>query len=145
MATFTLLPNAPVWPLVLSPGGACISFNRTHRQILFQSLPVAVAGHYGAGRFVLFGGPHLLEGGAFGLLPEPDNLRFAKNVLHWLLADAPPIPVVTSPGVETSDDPWRDLCRLDPQHPGAEAVVLVERVLRETGILKALNRANWAA
>jgi hypothetical protein len=145
MATFTLLPNAPVWPLVLSPGGACISFNRTHRQILFQSLPVAVAGHYGAGRFVLFGGPHVLEGGTFGLLPEADNLRFAQNVLHWLLSDAPSFPETASSNIETPDGQWRDLCRLDPHHQGAGAVVLVERVLRETGILKSLNRANWAA
>jgi len=52
MATFTVFPGADVCPLVFSPGGRCITFNRTFRQISFQSLPIAVAGRYGIGRFV---------------------------------------------------------------------------------------------
>jgi len=84
MATFTILPGSHIRPLVLSPGGACISYNRTHRYVSFQSHPVAVAGTYGAGRFALFGGPHAFETGQLGLLAETSNARFLENVVRWL-------------------------------------------------------------
>ena len=67
-ATFTLLPRANVVPVAVSPGGPCITFNRTHRLVSFQSLPIGVAGTFGRGRFALFGGPHAFETGPLGFL-----------------------------------------------------------------------------
>src|SRR5206468_9532358 len=88
-ATFTILPGATTVPLALSAGGNCISFDRTLRRISFASLPVAVAGLNGRGRFALFGGPHVFETGTYGLLASHDNARFLQNVLRWLLDDRP--------------------------------------------------------
>jgi hypothetical protein len=89
LATFSILPCAVVLPLATSPGVTCISFNRTHRRISFQSLPIAVAGLFGQGRFALFGGPHVFETGAFGLLDQADNGRFLANVIGWLRSENP--------------------------------------------------------
>jgi hypothetical protein len=89
VATFTLQPDAPAWPLALSAGGSCLSFDRTLRRLSFESLPIAVCGHHGAGRFALFGGPHLFESSPLGLLAQGDNTRFLHNTLGWLLSDAP--------------------------------------------------------
>jgi hypothetical protein len=102
-ATFTILPGTTAWPLALSTGGSCLSFNRTLRRIRFDSLPIAVVGHHGAGRFALFGGPHLFESSPLGLLAEADNRHFLQNVLAWLQADG----VVIEPAAETPGEPNR--------------------------------------
>ena len=154
-ATFDLVPGAPVRALALSPGGACISFNRTHREIIFQSRPIAVAGTHGRGRFALFGGPHAFEAGTFGLVHQADNARFLQNIADWLLSEAPlhewanesqfPTPEDSDRLQRQAQEHWNDLGRVSIQNQSQSAVKLVERRLRETGILKALNRANWAA
>jgi hypothetical protein len=146
MATFTLipLPGTMVRPLVFSPGGRCISFNRTHRQISFLSLPIAVAGTHGDGRFVLFGGPHAFETGTFGLLAEADNARFLENVLRWLLADELTALEPIKP-IFNQDNPllWKQFCQIEGQGRGEPTVAYLERLLRTTGVLKALSRASW--
>ena len=142
MATFTLLPGASAWPLALSPGGSCISFNRAHRRINFASLPVAVAGVYGKGRFVLLGGPHVFEAGPFGLVQWADNARFLHNVLHWLLDDTPRTmaPNSTAPlAGPTAEKFWL----VENRGPGQTTVAYVERQLRSNGVLKALHQAKW--
>jgi len=155
MATFDLVPGAPVRVLALSPGGACISFNRTHREIIFQSRPIAVAGTHGRGRFALFGGPHVFETGTFGLLHLSDNTRFLQNTADWLLSEAPlqecssdsqfPSPEESDRLQRQAQELWKDLACVTRQNQSDSAVKPVERRFRETGILKALNRANWAA
>ena len=151
LATFALHPGAPVQPLALSPGGCCISFDCVHRRISFLSLPIAVAGRYGQGRFVLFGGPHAFETGPLGLLHTAHNRRFLANVLAWLLADG----FVESPAVSCEPPPavtawigllterYRDLCQVEDTGKGAGTVAFVERLLQETGVLKALARPSW--
>ncbi|MHC1763409.1 MAG: hypothetical protein AB9869_03745 [Verrucomicrobiia bacterium] len=153
MATFTILPGANARPLALSPGGRCITFNRTTREISFESLPVAVAGTYGRGRFVLFGGPHALETGALGLLHAADNARFAVNVLGWLLPKPEPdkeedsltVPRVNERHLdEPTADRWKEFSRIEGRGKGENVITSVERVLRRKGVLRALCRARWA-
>ena len=142
MATISILPGATVRPLALSTGGRCLSFDRTLREIRFQSLPLAVAGHSGQGRFALFGGPHVFETGPLGLLDQADNARFLRNVLDWLTREevearsAAPAPYAAA----------TDNCELSHVEWGGEGrsvVETVERTLRRTGVSKALNRAKW--
>jgi len=147
MATFTVLPGAQARPLALSAGGSCISFDRTFRKISFASLPIAVAGLHGRGRFALFGGPHAFEAGAFGLLPSHDNARFLRNVLRWLLDDGAP-DLVAAPNAHHSDgtfffDHGLDVIRAGDTNENQHTVRYVERMLRRTGVLRALRRAKW--
>jgi len=142
MATFTILPGATASPLALSPGGNCISFNRAHREINFASLPIAVAGSHGKGRFVLLGGPHAFEIGPFGLLTIADNARFLHNALSWLLADGPTDPA-PSRLPQCSVDMVSDLGRVENEGKRQSTVAFLERLLRSTGVLKALSQAKW--
>jgi hypothetical protein len=146
MATFTLLPGTNLTPLALSAGGNCISFNRSFRRISFASLPIAVAGQHGQGRVALFGGPHLFEIGNYGLLSANDNAKFVQNVLHWLLDDGDPQLVSESTthhslGAFVFNDGLQTVSH--GQQPSEQTVAYVERVLRRTGVLKALNRPQW--
>jgi hypothetical protein len=147
MATFTILPGAQARPLALSAGGSCISFNRTFKKISFASLPIAVAGVWGCGRFALFGGPHAFETGRFGLLTSQDNARFLKNVLRWLLDDSPAC-LNPEPTAHHSDGTFffnngLDVIRSGDTNGSQQTIAYVERMMRRTGMLKALGRANW--
>jgi len=146
-ATFTILPGANVVPLALSAGGKCISFDRSLRCIRFSSLPVAVAGQSGRGRFALFGGPHVFETGTYGLLTSHDNARFLQNVLRWLLDDGPP-GLQPRPTTHHALGTYffnrqleveREVQAQRDQH----TIAYVERILRQTGIIKALDRPYW--
>ena len=144
VATFTLEPNATAWPLALSTGGGCLSFDRTLRRISFASLPIAVCGHHGAGRFAWFGGPHLFESSPLGLLGQADNTRFLQNTLAWLLskeADDEPRPEPRrEPGIAPC---FQALSRVEACGNGERTIASVERALRKAGVLKALSRAQW--
>jgi hypothetical protein len=142
MATFTILPGTAAWPVALSPGGSCISFNRAHRRISFASLPLAVAGLCGKGRFVLVGGPHAFECGTFGLLNLADNARFLNNLLRWLLDDGP-VPATAGEVPAACEDLAPELCRVESRGTGQRTVAYVERQLRSTGVLRALHQAKW--
>ena len=142
-ATFTLLPGATAWPLALSAGGACLSFDRTLRRICWTSRPLAVAGQHGPGRFALFGGPHVFESSPLGLLAQPDNTRFLHNILDWLLqgvvgAGGPGLSLATPP-TNTGHD-WTGV---EARGEGARTIAAMERLLRQTGVFKALSRAKW--
>src|SRR5262249_2690101 len=112
----------------------------------FASLPLAVVGCHGAGRFALFGGPHVFESSALGLLNAADNSRFLRNVLEWLLADeAEAVSAAPRRNILTADS---NLCRLTrveatSEGDGERTIASVERILRQTGVLKALSRAKW--
>ena len=143
-ATFTIQPGATAWPLALSTGGTCLSFDRTLRRISFASLPLAVVGCHGDGRFALFGGPHLFESSALGLLALADNTRFLRNLLDWLLRDdardEPMAKYAPSPLLEPGV-PW--FSHVEGCGEGERTIALVERILRKAGVLKALSRAKW--
>lgn len=149
VASFRLMPGAAVAPIALSPGGRCIGFDRVQRRIRFQSLPIAVAGRRGRGRFALFGGPHVFETGPFGLLAEADNRRLLSNVLGWLGEGGDEFATNPNDSIPNlSADPsvgkeWRALWEVDAIGPGLPMVGFVERLLQETGILKALGRPLW--
>jgi len=147
MATFTILPGANIKPLALSAGGSCISFNRSLRRISFASLPVALAGQLGRGRFALFGGPHAFETGSFGLLTSHDNARFLQNVLRWLLDDGP-VDLHVEPTAHHALGTFffnngLEITRDNAAHGDHQTIAYVERMLRRTGILKALARPQW--
>jgi len=151
MATFVVLPGAAVQPLAFSPASQCVTFDQVHRRISFGSLPIAVAGSYHRGRFVLFGGPHPFETGTFGLLAETDNACFLKNILQWLLEDHPdgvePLRVAVTPPAKSRvpgfADRARALSHLDGGGNGWATVASVECLLRKTGALQALSMAKW--
>ena len=148
-ATFTLLPRANVVPIAVSPGGPCITFNRTHRLVSFQSLPIGVAGSFGRGRFALFGGPHAFETGPLGLLDTADNTSFLRNILRWLQSgEAPDLQFgaavwerLVSSDAEAR---WRQFTQIRDDPDGQRSVRFVERLLRQSGLLKAMRRARWA-
>jgi hypothetical protein len=144
MATFTIKNPASVQPLVLSPGGSCFTFDRTLRRISFEPLPIAVAGTYSKGRFALFGGPHAFETSPIGLLSTADNRRFLQNTLSWLVGDAS---AKSAPSLQ-SGYPGQmvfggDLTHVECQGDGARTISFMERLLRRTGVWKALCRAKW--
>ena len=151
MATFTLLPGATAQPIALSPGGRCIAFDRTHRRLRFDSRPIAVAGLHHQGRFALLGGPHAFETGPFGLLGEANNARFLQNVLQWLLADDPAegqsLRLTLAQPLHwhplTSADEEMQFGQVECHGRGQPAIAAVERLLRKTGVLKALARPRW--
>ena len=151
MATFTILRGATAQPIALSPGGRCIAFDRTHHHLRFDSRPIAVAGLYHTGRFALWGGPHVFETGPFGLLGEADNARLLENVLQWLLEDDPPdlqplrltlAQPLCWQGSGLADVGW-EFGNMDCHGSGQQAIAAVERLLRKTGVLKALARPQW--
>lgn len=143
VATFTLTPGATVWPLAVSSGGRCLSFDRTLRRICFESLPVAVFGQFGGGRFAFFGGPHVFESSPSGLLHHADNTRFLHNILDWLVSDDA---FEDDPCLST-DAPQanygHELTCVEACGDGERTIASVERVLRKAGVLKALSRAKW--
>jgi hypothetical protein len=145
-ATFTLLRGATAQPIALSPGGRCIAFDRRQRELRFDSRPIAVAGLHQRGRFVLLGGPHVFETGRLGLLEARDNARFLGNVLQWLLEDDPPDLQALR---LTFAQPllWQgaelEFGRVECRGRGQQAIAAVERLLRRTGVLKALARPQW--
>lgn len=151
VATFSILPTAAARPLAFSPGGRCISFDCVQRRISFQSWPIAVVGGLGRGRFFLLGGPHVFETGPFGLLGAADNRRFLLNILGWLLNGEHRELEPVAPGHEPElaalhsllDEQWRDVGQIEATGRGEATVAFVERLLRETGVLKALAHAKW--
>jgi hypothetical protein len=151
VATFSLLPTAAARPLAFSPGGRCISFDCVQRRISFQSWPIAVAGVLERGRFLLLGGPHVFETGPFGLLGAADNRRFLQNLLRWLLsgtaAELEPVTPSQEPGwIEVYPllaERWRAFTEVEATGRGQATVAFVERLLQETGVLRALAHAKW--
>jgi len=144
MATFTILPGASAFPVVLSPGGHCLAYNLRHRQLNFQSQPMVVAGTHGNGRFAFFGGPHAFETSPLGLFHEADNQRLLENVLRWLngeVTDQPPNYHGTDQAIAAWR--WRKLCRIDGGGKTAQSLQLVEQVLRRSQTLRALPRWKW--
>ena len=144
VATFTLLPGATAAPLALSTGGTCLSFDRTLRRICFASLPIAVCGQHGSGRFALFGGPHVFESSPLGLLGHTDNQRLLHNVMAWLLADGVPADWPVETHADAPSSPFlRELIQVEGGGEAERTIMSVERVLRKAGVLKALSRAQW--
>lgn len=144
MASLTIMPGACAQPLALSAGGRCLSFNRTLREISFESLPIAVAGSFGKGRYALFGGPHVFETGPFGLLNDGDNARYLMNILRWLLNDGTDDSAFAQPFAPSQHYGFgRELSRVICRGDGEDLIEDVERILKRTGVLKALSRAKW--
>lgn len=144
MATFSILPRAQAFPVVLSPGGACPAYNRRHRSVSFRSQPIAVAGHLGRGRFLFLGGPHAFETGPTGLLHVADNRRLVENCLGWLQGESSPAGRGDDPVEATVEgDPWREYSELDAESASPGALLTLERALRHSQTFRALPRWKW--
>ena len=144
MASFTILPGVSAFPVVMSPGGHCLAYNLRHRQLNFQSQPIAVAGTHGHGRFAFFGGPHAFETSPHGLFHEVDNQRLLENVLRWLDGDDDD----RASNLQGNDQAiaawrWRKLCRIDGLGDSAQSLRSVEEVLHKSQTLRALPRWKW--
>lgn len=149
MATFSILPGARAWPLVLSPALGSVSYHARLRQISYQSLPLGVAGTLGKGRFAFFGGPHAFETTPLGLLERAHNARFLRQVLAWLLAEPAPDRGNTPPPAfgnprSTDDWLWRPFPSGESARPDGVSVAFVERLLKEGETLKALPIGKWS-
>ena len=79
------------------------------------------------------------------------NRRFLGNVLTWLLVDGTvesqevrfePPPEVSS-WIGPLTEQYRDLCQIEDTGERTGTVAFVERLLEETGVLKALARPSW--
>lgn len=145
MASLTILPGNNTKAIALSPGGRCIAFDRSHREVTFRSVPIAVAGVLGAGRFVLVGGPHVFELGAFGLLSQPGNQIFLQNVLDWLTGDEPLDAGQDRSELEVSGGAIEDLCLVGRGGNDQPTIAFVERLFKKNGTMSALGKGRWAA
>ena len=81
------------------------------------------------------------------MLTSHDNARFLQNVLRWLL-DEGPADLHVEPTVHHALGTFYfnhglEITRQDTGHGDQQTVAYVERVLRRTGILKALDRPQW--
>lgn len=146
MASLTILPGVNARVIAFSPGGKCIAFDRAHREVCFQSAPIAVAGVIGRGRFVLVGGPHVFETGTFGLLDQASNRTFLGNVLDWILGENQlELRPDASRGNLLGGFSTADLCLVGRGGKDQPTVAFVERLLRKTGTMSALGKGRWAA
>ena len=103
-----------------------------------------MVGCHGAGRFALFGGPHLFESSTLGLLALADNPRFLRNLLDWLLRDeAGHQPMAKHAAAPLLDPGVMWFSQVEGHGDGERTIASVERILRKTGVLKALSRAKW--
>jgi hypothetical protein len=93
----------------------------------------------------------VFEIGTFGLLGSADNANFLRHILRWLEGSDPlgeNLGVPTSPRHPEWHPPLlarssRELAQIECKGRGAGTVLYVERLLRRTGMLKALARASW--
>ena len=82
------------------------------------------------------------------LFPNPPSIYDATDpptrILHWLLENSPFQPLTGAPL-----NPWPpnegldELTHLDARGDGERTIASVKRVLRKTGVRKALSRAKW--
>ena len=85
------------------------------------------------------------------MLGAADNRRFLNNILGWLLNDEGGGPETVALGSKPElaalhallDEQWRDVGQVEATGRGEATVAFVERLLRETGVLKALAHAKW--
>jgi hypothetical protein len=82
----SILAGSNAYPLVRAPS-RCIALDIVEHTTAFNVSPIAVCGEYGAGRFVVFGGPTAFTISAKGLWRVHDNERFFSNVARWLLEE----------------------------------------------------------
>ena len=84
VSSFTMIVRSPAQPVVLSPKN-CVSVSLDGHRISHESVPICVAGKYGKGAYMLFGGPQAFESSVKGFLDLPGNIKFMSNTLNWLI------------------------------------------------------------
>ena len=76
-----------------------------------------------------------------------DNGRFMQNVVRWLLNDGQPdlqvVPTAHHALGTFFFNNYLEIIRGEDRHTSQQTVAYVERVLRRTGVLKALDRPGW--
>jgi hypothetical protein len=76
-------------------------------------------------------------------LHHGDNTRFLHNILAWLISEAA-IQDAQCPSADAPEASYgHELTCVEARGEGERTIASVERVLRKTGVLRALNRAKW--
>ncbi len=99
-----------------------------------------------------FGGPHAVETEAFGLLHHARNTQFLGHVFQWLLSEEPLVEGGVAGKIEreqerlkeSADQNWHEFCQVEDEGEGEAAVAMVDKLLRETGTLRALGKGRFA-
>ncbi|MFC2146685.1 restriction endonuclease, partial [Acidobacteriota bacterium] len=161
VTTFRRLPNATGQPLVYPPASTA-SFNLDNHLIAYERNPICVFGEYGAGRYVLIGGPHAFEETEFGFLVLPGNSRLLSNILRWLLDcenSIDSMDTVSKPSKFQKKHHsnrrncemktlWETVCNsknCDNSYKEESFVNFVSYLLKDTKILRPLARSAWSS
>ncbi len=162
VTTFSALPNLR-GEAVVYPPKTCAYFDSSNHNIVHQRRPICVSGEYGDGRYVLLGGPHVVEQSDMGFLSLPDNSRFLSNLLEWLFqseaANSAPEPTEEDrtasqqPTQATTDTAqakmlWQRVCSSGGSTAGQKGETFVDFLacfLADTEILAPLGRSVWAS
>lgn len=153
MATLSILPNSNSFPIAVTPP-RCITFEPQSFRILHKPQMIAVGGHYGDGRFALFGGPHVFETTGYGLLREGSNHLFAKQVLEWLISHSPSPKQIsfaneTVTAFESDLKPMQTLWKGVQNAQSAQAkgdlmVQFISQICHRTGIMAPVGEKIWS-
>ena len=149
MATLSILPGANVSPIAMT-SPRCIVFDPHSYQLIHKPQVIAAGGHFGMGRFVLLGGPHVFETGGYGLLNEGENREFANIVLRWLMSEdksQPSLRFVPKTDNEDSKQAralWTAVqhCK-SPKSKEAVLVQFIDHVFMMSGIMGSLGESVW--
>ncbi len=157
VTTFTILRTAKASPIVIPPQ-SCVRLEWGSLRPNFHTAPLCVSGEYGKGKFVLFGGPHVLESSEFGLLSDADNLSFTRNIIQWLLAkthgDESDITHEESsdegdsyqnPNAAEIQDLWDDVCNSQSnEEKGGTLEAFSRFFIEESDILTFMDEHLWS-
>ena len=152
MATLSNLPGMRVFPMATTPP-RCIVFEPHSFRISHKPQIIGAGGHYGNGRFSVFGGPHAFETGGYGLLNSGSNRSFARTVLKWLVSDEPDSKMKDSvteipDSIQSDLKPfqllWKGVedCKTS-KTKGAILVQFVDMLFQRTGIMTPIGKGIW--
>ena len=158
VTSLSLLPNGIGFPVVHSPE-SCVRIGLVDHSISHSSGAICGAGHFGLGKYLLFGGPHAFETESLGFLRSASNSRFLINVLDWLFSAQEPLPegagtrersLKSSPGSNILSREqlrvlWNRASSASTTKEKGECLVdFVQKFLANSGIFKPLVRSSWS-
>jgi len=159
VTTFSILSGYPAHPVVFAPRH-CVRLRWPGRQVVYGAAPICVAGRFGNGRFILLGGPHILESDGLGLLDTADNREFAANLINWLFlqrdsvnegcehSHRPPLESAPADGVANVDEAaglWHAMSYATTNQEKERTFVrFVEFLLTQTTMLAIHTRNAWS-
>lgn len=151
MTTLSILPGASASAIAVSPP-RCVGFDQTSFRLIHARQAIGVGGHYGKGRFAVFGGPHAFETGGYGLFSKDGNRQLAVEVLQWLVSEGSSMLHEQSETKSPTDSAcsnrlqelWVQVANCKSSHEKGESMAsFVDGIFRETGVLSGLGRSVW--